>query len=517
MNPSPIDSEMNQSLGQPGAYVNSNHFEIDNHQISNSRGNPMVRPPNIPPQFNQPPVGGGQMGRIPGETTRQGKMSAPPQFSSQHQPPHQPPQFSSQHQPQQFSSQHQPQHQHQPQQFSSQHQPQQFSSQHQQHGGQQAQRNISPEQAQRMKQINHMTKANYQQHMQKFEQMNDKIMGHHMSNMASFVPEVDGVHTDNYSFDQGMPESDMVPTPRETGYGFGAAAPAAPAPAPPPRMPNQRNCECKQGQGYCAGCQVCGMPGHRRHYPGQEKSGGNQGLGQWCDMHYERARAHAMKTNPGAFTGFETFDPLQPTQPSKTVNPANRSGQYVGPMNSAKVPQGTPQASNTFKPGHNSVAYGNKSSHQQIVPPELNSINHHNDRKLGGDSNPAIGGLPNPVQKSPYELNNKNIDNFKGNNPYTLSRTVVNPRMFNQHENIDYAGYNAQGEKVRNSEYYKNTPGRQNEHDFYREYKKNLQNPYYVPSNSEKMGNFKPYQIGAEPRKVKLSRDNIQQHGLQTK
>jgi len=36
-------------------------------------------------------------------------------------------------------------------------------------------------------------------------------------------------------------------------------------------------------RGYCAFCQVCGEPGHIRHFPGAVPYSG-----AWCDKHYRR-------------------------------------------------------------------------------------------------------------------------------------------------------------------------------------------------------------------------------------
>ena len=62
--------------------------------------------------------------------------------------------------------------------------------------------------------------------------------------------------------------------------------------------PRETNCYCglwktdpellrRQGvpPGYCGLCQVCGEPGHTRHFPGAVPY-----TGSWCDRHYRRAR-----------------------------------------------------------------------------------------------------------------------------------------------------------------------------------------------------------------------------------
>ncbi|MEI6669429.1 MAG: hypothetical protein WCP29_14855 [Acidobacteriota bacterium] len=60
--------------------------------------------------------------------------------------------------------------------------------------------------------------------------------------------------------------------------------------------PNIRHCYCGLWQkspetlerqnvppGYCGLCQVCGKPGHLRHFPGAVPF-----TGAWCDRHYRR-------------------------------------------------------------------------------------------------------------------------------------------------------------------------------------------------------------------------------------
>jgi hypothetical protein len=59
---------------------------------------------------------------------------------------------------------------------------------------------------------------------------------------------------------------------------------------------NARGCYCElwdtepkvleqQGipRGYCGLCEVCGCPGHMRHFPGAVPY-----TGSWCDWHYRR-------------------------------------------------------------------------------------------------------------------------------------------------------------------------------------------------------------------------------------
>ena len=59
--------------------------------------------------------------------------------------------------------------------------------------------------------------------------------------------------------------------------------------------PAERSCYCglwltrpeffeKQGipRGFCGLCQICGKPGHTRHFPGAVPY-----TGSWCDHHYQ--------------------------------------------------------------------------------------------------------------------------------------------------------------------------------------------------------------------------------------
>ncbi|MDX2038717.1 MAG: hypothetical protein SFX72_18875 [Isosphaeraceae bacterium] len=47
-------------------------------------------------------------------------------------------------------------------------------------------------------------------------------------------------------------------------------------------------------RGYCGKCEVCGAPGHTRHFPGSLPY-----TGAWCDRHYRRIAL----THPGAPLG----------------------------------------------------------------------------------------------------------------------------------------------------------------------------------------------------------------------
>lgn len=46
-----------------------------------------------------------------------------------------------------------------------------------------------------------------------------------------------------------------------------------------------RDCYCGPGDRYCATCEVCGRPGHLRHFPGAVTV-----TGSWCARHYWRLK-----------------------------------------------------------------------------------------------------------------------------------------------------------------------------------------------------------------------------------
>ena len=45
------------------------------------------------------------------------------------------------------------------------------------------------------------------------------------------------------------------------------------------------NCYCGPDDDFCGECQVCGRPGHLRHFPGAVPY-----TGAWCDWHYWRLK-----------------------------------------------------------------------------------------------------------------------------------------------------------------------------------------------------------------------------------
>ena len=50
--------------------------------------------------------------------------------------------------------------------------------------------------------------------------------------------------------------------------------------------PNKSPCYCKNGQTACGKCQICGKPGHTRHFPGPVPY-----TSSWCDEHYDMLAA----------------------------------------------------------------------------------------------------------------------------------------------------------------------------------------------------------------------------------
>ena len=47
------------------------------------------------------------------------------------------------------------------------------------------------------------------------------------------------------------------------------------------QLPQRKNCYCRPEDSYCGTCQVCGEPGHCRHFPGPLPY-----TGAWCEAHY---------------------------------------------------------------------------------------------------------------------------------------------------------------------------------------------------------------------------------------
>ena len=75
--------------------------------------------------------------------------------------------------------------------------------------------------------------------------------------------------------------------------------------------PKDRNCYCglweskprvleRQGipEGFCGLCQVCGAPGHTRHFPGAVPY-----TGCWCDRHFASLR----RFHPASAAGFRLW------------------------------------------------------------------------------------------------------------------------------------------------------------------------------------------------------------------
>tara|TARA_R100001163_G_scaffold65830_2_gene65395 strand:- start:150 stop:1763 length:1614 start_codon:yes stop_codon:yes gene_type:complete len=491
--------------------------QIDSQHYADQRGNQMTRyhDPIYTPQHT------------PGAprnfyNTAQQQSNQQPLQQQFRQPPQQ--QFQQQQQPQQQQFQQQPQQQQfQQQQF----QQQQFQQQpHQQNHKTFTNRDVQN----RISQSEQMSNKSFEQQMQHFNHMNNAIMGHRMSNMDSLEAPPSLPRGDHVQFDNEMIASDNVQAPRLKSNPMPMKRGPQFHPKQQPSNPhseNTRKCRCKPGQPYCGSCQNCGMPGHNRAHPNPSKRSGS-----WCDPHYEREKREVMKTNPDLFLSYNTykFDPATQDSfgqigPPRTINPA--APQF---RNAPKVP--LPSNKNV------SINHHSATTTPSVIGQDFpgNMMNHHEDRQISpqGHQYPTqMGGgnssLPQPQrsltnaqmknsynprgpsQQSPYTLNSSNIENFKGNNPFTLSRTTINSELVTPKENIDYVGFNAQGEKIRDPNYYKNAPGKQNEFDHYSEYKKNSQSGDYQPSNSFVMNDqYRPYQGNIPPKKAKLSRQNIQ-------
>jgi hypothetical protein len=212
-----------------------------------------------------------------------------------------------------------------------------------------------------------------------------------------------------------------------------------------------------------------------------------------------------MKRNPNRFIKYNTYEyepSLQDSYgqigPPRTINPA------------AKQFRNAPAVPEAANGGHAISQHSARTSPDRVTPKEQHSP-HHTDRQVGA---PQQQGLNQPYfQKpaGPYQMNAQNMANFKGNNPFALNRTTIQPGLMGPTENINYVGFNAQGEKIRDPNYYKNTPGRTNEFDHYREYKANFQSGDYQASNQFKMADqYRPYQGNIPPKRVKLNRQNLE-------
>ena len=44
---------------------------------------------------------------------------------------------------------------------------------------------------------------------------------------------------------------------------------------------DSKHCYCKPGDEFCGKCDICGKPGHTRHFPAPVAL-----TGAWCDLHY---------------------------------------------------------------------------------------------------------------------------------------------------------------------------------------------------------------------------------------
>ena len=399
----------------------------------------------------------------------------------------------------------------------------------------QQQGNFSPtqltlEQQDRINQSQRMSAGGFQNQMQRAAWINDSIMGHRMSNMNSFQPPPPMSSGDHVTFPKDDIASDSRQAPR-LGMPPGARSLRSdPQPQSnlfnvqhfnsqqqpdvnhgmaeewmqheqPRLQQNIRNCRCQPGQNSCGTCQTCGFPGHYRCRPGFEPRHGK--FGSWCDPHYEREKREVMKRNPDNFLKYNTyeFDPsVQDSYgqigPPRTINPA------------AKQFRNAPAVPEAANGGHPISQHSASTGPERITPIEQQQTTHHSDRNVQQSS------LDQPYfQKSggPYQMNSGNMSNFKGNNPFSLNRTSIQPGLMGPRENINYVGFNAQGEKISDPDYYKSTPGRTNEFDHYREYKKHFQSGDYQPSNQFKMADqYRPYMGNIPPKRAKLNRENLE-------
>ncbi|MEX0598406.1 MAG: hypothetical protein WD512_18105 [Candidatus Paceibacterota bacterium] len=416
-------------------------------------------------------------------------------------------------------------------------------------------------------QYTHHNDKSQADHIMRAQMTNNQIMGHRMSNMNSFqdttttpsfqqLPSQQQVQQLQYAdqknhiqFDNSMPgdsataprlRSDPMPQQNHPKYypsrqmgGDGSGGGGG--------MRNVRDCRCRPGQSTCGNCMVCGLPGHIRVVPGKTYS---SKLAAWCDPHYEGAKREEMKRNPGAFLSYQTFEynpssmnpdnPQNSLGPPLTINP--NAAQF---KNAPKIPL----AANNGVSINQHMANTNY-HHDSITGPDQ-MYSHHSDRQLSAphinlpnsqgrqpisqgqgqvqmnqaqmnhmnnkNRNVTPTSLP-PNAPNPYQLTPENMDNFKGgHNPFALSRTSIKPGTLGPAERIDYVGFNAQGEKVHDPSYYRDTPGRVNEFDHYREYKSKYQGGDYQPSNQHLVNSqLRPYQGNIPPKKAKLSGNNLQ-------
>lgn len=327
---------------------------------------------------------------------------------------------------------------------------------------------IPLDQRDRMKQSNEMAKSSFQKNIERSMSMNNQILSHRMSNMSSYG------QSNTPQYDEPIPMDNMIESDFAPLVNSGLQR--------QPQINNTRGCECSQGQTYCGACQICSLPGHRRFHPGQNKT-----KGQWCDSHFEREQRIAMKKNPSEFISYQASDPMHPERPPMTINPAKR-------MIANKIPE----PANGGDKGHNYNTLGQHKTPFLIEKPPQ----HHQDRQ-------------------PQQINQQsgpNMNNFvSDNNSFSLNRTTIRSDTLMPREKIDYVGFNAQGEKIHDNNYYKQTPGRTNEHDYYREYKKYNQSGDYQPSNQSIIQDqYRTYQGNIPPKRIKLTTESITPNNQQS-
>lgn len=350
-------------------------------------------------------------------------------------------------------------------------------------------------QRQRVSQSEQMTQQNFQRDLHRSIHMNDQIMSHRMSNMSSLTPLTTPDPAEEYiSFQNEEILSDQVPTSQQRRFQQQQQQHQQQLiqkqqnyyPSQQQYI-NLRGCDCQPGQSHCGTCQLCGLPGHRRDHPGPTRT-----RGQWCDPHYEREKREVMKKHPDQFINYQY-----------SQMPA------VGPGQRLRQAPSVPQAANKHQTSHN---FSTEGQHRTPLMSHAPTPTHHPDREISGN-NQHHGQQPRvPIEQnsSPYQLNENNMDNFKGNNPFSLNRTTVRRELLGPREQINYVGFNAQGEKIHDKKYYEMAPGKSDEFDYYRQYQKLNQGGDYQPSNQSSIQDqYRSYQGNIPPKRMKLTPNNL--------
>ena len=374
---------------------------------------------------------------------------------------------------------------------------------------------MSGEQNERMIQSNEISKINFIKNIEKVNNMNDQILGHRMSNMSSYK-------ISNEQYDQPIEMDNQIASDQRPLVNNGLQQ---------NKIKNARDCECHSEKSYCGICQLCGLPGHQRIKKKNINNINNKQeyKGQWCDSHYEREKIKVMKKNPSSFISYQASDPMHPERPPMTIDPAKRM-----------LANKEPEPANEGYKGHNFNTMGQHKT-PFLIHHQPYQQQHHQDRQPSSQpmspprlqqpmSSPRLQSpsrlQPPPMSQQPrsqppmsgsgsykpYEMTEENMGNFKGNNSFELNRTSIRSELITPREKIDYVGFNAQGEKIHDTNYYKQAPGRTNEHDHYREYKKYNQSGDYQPSNQSTIQQqYRSYQGNIPPKKMKLTSNYIGQ------